>query len=67
MYVCVCNAISDKAILSAIDAGAHSFECLMDELGVATACGTCEETVRQHLHERLTALGHSRMLTGVAA
>jgi bacterioferritin-associated ferredoxin len=67
MYICICNAVSDKAILRAIDDGAHSFDALMDELAVATACGSCESAVRHHLAERLHALGHDEMLAGVAA
>lgn len=67
MYICVCNAVSDKAILGAIDAGARSFSALMEELGVATACGSCESAVREHLARRLHALGHDELLDSVAA
>ncbi|MEA5445232.1 (2Fe-2S)-binding protein [Gammaproteobacteria bacterium AB-CW1] len=67
MYVCVCNAVSDRAILAAIDEGAHSLPCLMDRLGVATACGTCEEAVREQLVSRLRQLGKHSLLEAVAA
>lgn len=67
MYICVCNAISDKAILNAIDEGAYSFDSLVDRLGVATACGSCEDAVRQHLRRRLATLGHFEMLDEAAA
>ena len=62
MYVCVCNAVTDRAILKAIDAGAHSFESLVEELAVTTACGGCEASVREHLANRLVALGHADWL-----
>jgi len=67
MYICVCNAVSDRAIKAAIDAGATSFESLMDELGVATACGSCESAVRAELRGRLEALGLFDFLTADAA
>ncbi|MCP1728478.1 bacterioferritin-associated ferredoxin [Natronospira proteinivora] len=62
MYVCVCNAVTDRAILKAIDAGAHSLDSLVDELAVTTACGSCEQAVRDHLASRLAALGHADWL-----
>lgn len=57
MYVCVCHAVRDRELLQAIDRGIDSFEGLMDELGLATACGGCEEAARQMLAERLRVLG----------
>jgi bacterioferritin-associated ferredoxin len=41
MYVCICNAVTEREIQSAVEDGAHSLDCLRDELGVATSCGTC--------------------------
>jgi bacterioferritin-associated ferredoxin len=51
MIVCVCKAVSDRTIKQCIDAGADSVEELQIELGVATCCGCCEDTVRDMLAE----------------
>lgn len=67
MYVCVCNAVSDRAIHRAIDHGAHTLQDLVEELGVAMGCGSCESAVRQMLAERVRSLGYHGMLAGTAA
>jgi bacterioferritin-associated ferredoxin len=46
MIVCVCKSVSDRKIRASIADGASSFDELQFELGVATCCGKCEETVR---------------------
>ena len=51
MYVCVCNAITDKQIRRAVKSGAQSLRDLQVELGVASGCGSCEETATQILRE----------------
>lgn len=66
MYVCVCNAVPDRAIVRAIDRGVATLDGLMAELGVATACGSCEEAVRQMLSERLRVLGLEEWVVSAA-
>ena len=51
MYVCVCNAITDKQIRKAAKAGAESVWDLQRELGIATGCGSCLETASEILQE----------------
>jgi bacterioferritin-associated ferredoxin len=41
MYVCICNGVTDREIRSAVEQGATTLECLRDQLGVASCCGTC--------------------------
>ena len=41
MYICICNAITDKTINAAIDAGARTLRELSAQTGVATNCGKC--------------------------
>ena len=43
MYVCICNAVTEKAIQSAIDTGATDLWDLQRELGVGSGCGCCKE------------------------
>jgi bacterioferritin-associated ferredoxin len=46
MIVCVCKSVSDRTIRSSIAEGVDSFDELQFELGVASCCGKCEESVR---------------------
>jgi len=52
MYVCICNAITDKQIRQAAESGVTSLWKLQKQLGVASNCGKCRETavniLRQH-------------------
>lgn len=41
MYVCVCNAITEQQVNTAIEAGAHSVKLLNRRLGVGGECGAC--------------------------
>lgn len=41
MYVCVCNAVTDKQIHQACEEGACSMRLLRQKLGVAGCCGRC--------------------------
>ena len=50
MYVCICNAITDKQIRKAAKAGATNLWDLQAQLGVAAGCGSC----REHAMEILT-------------
>jgi bacterioferritin-associated ferredoxin len=43
MYVCICNAITDKEIQRAVEDGARDLWDLQGELGVAAGCGSCKE------------------------
>ena len=51
MYVCVCNAITDKQIRKAAKAGATELSALQAKLGVATGCGSCVEAASEILAE----------------
>lgn len=49
MYVCVCNAISDKAVKEAVANGARTLADLQAQLGVATCCGCCASCAESYL------------------
>jgi len=51
MYVCVCNAITDKQIRKAAEAGVTDLYGLQRELGVAAGCGSCMEVASEILKE----------------
>jgi bacterioferritin-associated ferredoxin len=52
VYVCICNAITDKQIHEAADAGVEDLWGLQAALGVATNCGSCKETASEILREK---------------
>jgi len=51
MYVCICNAITDKQIRKAAEAGVRDLWALQRELGVASGCGSCKEVASEILRE----------------
>jgi bacterioferritin-associated ferredoxin len=55
MYVCVCNAITDRQIRKAAVAGIKDLWNLQRELGVATGCGSCKEMASEILSESRSA------------
>ncbi|MBT8077953.1 MAG: bacterioferritin-associated ferredoxin [Gammaproteobacteria bacterium] len=57
MYVCICNAVTDKQIRRAARQGAESVSELRERLGVASNCGSCADQAREildHCSERRT-------------
>ncbi|HUN26189.1 MAG TPA: (2Fe-2S)-binding protein [Steroidobacteraceae bacterium] len=46
MYVCICNAVTDREIREAVEGGARSLSEVQCRLPVASCCGGCEETAR---------------------
>ena len=41
MYICLCNAITERQVRDAAERGARSAEDLAHELGVGLGCGSC--------------------------
>jgi bacterioferritin-associated ferredoxin len=56
MYVCVCNAVTDREIKSAVELGARSLPDLSSLLGVGTCCGKCTDCARNVLRDALDAV-----------
>ncbi|XXQ67662.1 (2Fe-2S)-binding protein [Neisseriaceae bacterium B1] len=55
MYVCICNAITDRQIQETIAAGAQSLTDLKDQLGIATCCGCCSDLASSFLSANIGA------------
>ena len=51
MYVCICNAVTERQVKEAINAGADSAQALAECLGVSTCCGSCRPTVEAVLSD----------------
>jgi bacterioferritin-associated ferredoxin len=52
MYVCICNAISDREARSHTDSGACSVAAFYRALGVKPKCGKCAPALRDLLTGR---------------
>lgn len=53
MIVCVCNNISERTLVRAVDAGATSMADLRSNLGVGNCCGKCNACAKSILREHL--------------
>ena len=51
MYVCICNAVTDKQILQAQSEGCLSIDEITESLGVGSGCGRCLEKAEDLLIE----------------
>jgi bacterioferritin-associated ferredoxin len=60
MYVCVCNAVTDREIAERVRGGAETLEAIRFELGVATCCGQCADCAVQVIDETLRDLARDR-------
>ena len=49
MFICVCNAVTERQVQAAVAAGASSLSDLEAQLGVGGCCGCCRETPAEYL------------------
>jgi bacterioferritin-associated ferredoxin len=56
MYICICNAITDRDIARAAEEGARSEEDLARNLGVGLGCGRCTSCAKSILVEAVGRL-----------
>jgi bacterioferritin-associated ferredoxin len=52
MYVCICQAVSDRAVFAAIDNGADTVYAVGCATRAGTACGMCQERIEEIIEER---------------
>ncbi len=68
MYVCICNAVTEKEVRQAASDGARSLQDLQCGLGVATGCGQCAGDACSLLESAAQAapisINHHRAATG---
>jgi bacterioferritin-associated ferredoxin len=62
MIVCICKAVSDRHIRSAVEGGATNLRDLTRELGVGTCCGKCLPEAKATLSASLDSRTESAML-----
>jgi bacterioferritin-associated ferredoxin len=58
VYVCVCNAVTDREIRACAELGCCTLDELRSQIGVASCCGRCapsaEQVLRDHARERVS-------------
>lgn len=50
MYICICNAVTDRQIHAAVAAGATSVDDVTMQLGLGAGCGCCKEAAHMLIH-----------------
>ena len=53
MYICLCNAITERQVRECARSGACSVDELASKLGVGSGCGRCRPVAKEILDETL--------------
>ena len=56
MYICLCNAITEREIIQAAELGARSPEDLAIRLGVGLGCGRCTSCAKTLMVETVARI-----------
>ena len=51
MYVCICNAVTERQVRECVSSGASSVEELASMIGLGAGCGRCRECATGLLQE----------------
>ena len=51
MYVCICNAVTERQVRECVSSGASSLDELASRLGLGAGCGRCRECAAGLLEE----------------
>jgi bacterioferritin-associated ferredoxin len=51
LYICICNAVTERQLKECARSGATSLDELAFQLGVGTACGRCRDCASGVLEE----------------
>jgi len=66
VYICICNAVTQRQVEESAKAGATSLEDLAATLGVGAGCGRCRECAKDCLREICGVLQPQTALSAVA-
>lgn len=67
MYVCICQAVTDRQIREAAERGARTLKDLRRDLGVTLDCGRCAACARTCLQEANAARSNPGTLVSKSA
>lgn len=66
MYVCICNAVTDKDIRRAVENGCRSMSDLTLRTGCSGTCGSCAGLAEDVLADACAAVGVRVRIEGLA-
>jgi len=55
VFACICNAVTDEQVVSAIDLGAETVEAVGEATRAGTTCGSCQDHLEDLILERCRA------------
>lgn len=64
MYICICNAITEREVRECAGSGACSVDDLASRLGLGAGCGRCRECAADMLKEITAKLQPRPVLAG---
>lgn len=64
MYICICNAVTEREIRQCAELGACSLKDLERCLGLGTNCGKCRRSAEALLHEDASPIVTARASAG---
>jgi len=67
MYICICKAVTDGQIRSAVQDGVTSLSGLRESLGCTGQCGKCSKHVKQIRDQVLEDMGGSSNIVAFPA
>jgi bacterioferritin-associated ferredoxin len=67
MYVCICNAVTESDIHSAVQDGVRDIDQLAHQTGCSTGCGCCAELAGEVLTEAMREQGSFLRLVAASA
>jgi bacterioferritin-associated ferredoxin len=67
MYVCICNAVTEREVRHAVQLGANNLKDLQDGLGVATCCGKCSTCAKGIIRDEKKQMREMEAIGIVAA
>jgi bacterioferritin-associated ferredoxin len=62
MYVCVCQAVTDRDIGAAVALGCCSLKQLREQLGVGSCCGRCNQCAKKVLQDFVPVSAAHRLM-----
>ncbi|MET0740710.1 MAG: (2Fe-2S)-binding protein [Candidatus Nanopelagicales bacterium] len=55
MFACICHAVTEAAVVEAVDAGADSLEAISEVTFAGAGCGMCHDRIEDIVEERCGA------------
>jgi bacterioferritin-associated ferredoxin len=66
-YACLCNQVTDREVVEAVEAGARCVDAVMDHCRAGGDCGTCHPTIEDLIEESTGCAVTVRALQATAA